>query len=953
MLNSPTGPSSPEMLEDRIDILFRELELALKWQRPSILFAIYGSDGLRDAAQAALEDRLDSIGQTVFRLDIQDPENADITNVVSSLPDPEQTIIFVDGMRQGAQGPAFNVYRELNSNRDVYVEKQVRILFWLTEAEAIDLAREAPDYWAFRHRAVEFVDLPCPDQVLICELNHAKQGKGECEFSRDDLDAKIALRESLLADLPEGEESTAIYANLVLTLGVLYWKKGEFEKADRLLGSVRRISPDLKDNKFEAECCIADALVKTSLKQFATAAHCYEAARQLAPDQTFPWANLGTLYSQLDRDNEALDAFKKAVENSPGDAVNWNGIGKVYFKLGMADEALLAFQKAVGIAKEYACPWNGLGDVYASLGRNEEAIFAYIKAIELNPGFIQPWIGLGIILSRQKRFNDALKPFQKALQLNPQLPQAWFELGNTFLNSGEYEKAIKAYHKAIQFDDKLAWAHSNLGLAYYNQGMVQDAVSMYQKSLEMTRCEKERAITWARLGDAHQKIDEKDQAMAAYKNAESLGVAADGATTVNYDCCGLFTPPAETGGDELRCEIDFGWYPDTEYAMGKLGDNCAEGVAGPVSTPGIELAPAGSEDLVDELSGPHNASAWNQIANTLLDEGDFDAAIAAYTRAIELADGSNWPYIRNLTRAYYRKGRKQAGSDEEIVEMEAESADSLIGLETGFEFSPDAFADSDLPFGTTPGMGEVTGSNHVLPGGDEIQDTVEPYLPGEQVDTTMASDELVHWLKELEGITPAPTGTTEPDRGLVMEASREYIPADASRPPADDEVNEMVDPDIFIKLQQVNLAAEESLSKPQQSAEFELSQPDLEGRSAYDLNKIGNRHLKAGNYEEAIKAYLKVIELTPEFGWPYSNLGLAYYHLGLYNDAIPLYQKGIELLKSTKKKAITWNRLGDTYRQLNDQSSATTAYQRATEIDPESNSLLKRARLLLLANAAD
>ena len=36
-----------EPFEDRIDILFRELELAIKWQRPSVLLSIYSSEYVR------------------------------------------------------------------------------------------------------------------------------------------------------------------------------------------------------------------------------------------------------------------------------------------------------------------------------------------------------------------------------------------------------------------------------------------------------------------------------------------------------------------------------------------------------------------------------------------------------------------------------------------------------------------------------------------------------------------------------------------------------------------------------------------------------------------------------------------------------------------------------------------------------------------------------------------
>ena len=39
--------SCPEPFEDRMDILFHELELATKWQRPSVLLAIYSSEYVR------------------------------------------------------------------------------------------------------------------------------------------------------------------------------------------------------------------------------------------------------------------------------------------------------------------------------------------------------------------------------------------------------------------------------------------------------------------------------------------------------------------------------------------------------------------------------------------------------------------------------------------------------------------------------------------------------------------------------------------------------------------------------------------------------------------------------------------------------------------------------------------------------------------------------------------
>ncbi len=124
-----------------------------------------------------------------------------------------------------------------------------------------------------------------------------------------------------------------------------------------------------------------------------------------------------------------------------------------------------------------------------------------------------------------------------------------------------------------------------------------------------------------------------------------------------------------------------------------------------------------------------------------------------------------------------------------------------------------------------------------------------------------------------------------------------------------------------------------------------------EPADAYDWNELGNIHLKAGACDRAIAAYIKAIETAPDFGWPYSNLGLAYSHKGKYAEAIPLYRKSIELLKSKKEKAIAWNRMGDAYRRLNDHEHAVAAYKKAVELDSGTGSLLKRVRLSLLGNA--
>ncbi|HEY5983907.1 MAG TPA: tetratricopeptide repeat protein [Anaerolineales bacterium] len=100
-------------------------------------------------------------------------------------------------------------------------------------------------------------------------------------------------------------------------------------------------------------------------------------------------------------------------------------------------------------------------------------------------------------------------------------------------------------------------------------------------------------------------------------------------------------------------------------------------------------------------------------------------------------------------------------------------------------------------------------------------------------------------------------------------------------------------------------------------------------------NEVGNLYFLSGEYQQAVFAYKRAIQMDAEFGRPYSNLALTYVQLGKFDQAIDLYRRSIELLLEDKEKAISWNRLGDVYRHLKEYQQAVVAYRSADELDVE------------------
>jgi tetratricopeptide (TPR) repeat protein len=98
----------------------------------------------------------------------------------------------------------------------------------------------------------------------------------------------------------------------------------------------------------------------------------------------------------------------------------------------------------------------------------------------------------------------------------------WNELGNVYFNAGAYEDAIAAYSKAIELDGWFAWPYSNLAMAYVQKEKYTEAVLLYQRSIELFTNDKDKAVTWNRLGSVYRRLNDYDNAIASYQRADEL-----------------------------------------------------------------------------------------------------------------------------------------------------------------------------------------------------------------------------------------------------------------------------------------------------------------------------------------------------------------------------------------------------------------------------------------------
>lgn len=908
----------PEIKEEdtlvaRLLALMPGFELSMQWRRPCILLAAYGSEYVRADSASVLENHFIDRSWKTCTLHLDSKEFRSIATLISAFNQTANTVYFVDGLGSLLHTPVL-LSSMLNHLKDAIQARGQCVIFWLTYKEIAAVARIAPDFWVARHQLLDLAASPKPEHILQTALESAWQGTGEYDGEFADTEAKISVRESFLTELPTSAESASVRANLMLNLGILNWRRGEYEKANEILQDALKLATRLQDNWFEAQCFNAIALVASSLGKNDEAIDSYKQAIQLAPEQIFVWNNLGNLCLKINRNDEALIAFQKAIEHNPGDPVAWNGLGDVYSRREYLDDAIAAYRKSIEVSPLLPHPWNGLGEVYAGMGRTNEAVNAYQKAIELNPRFVTPWLRLAELFAKQQRYREAVKGYQQALLLDPKNSAVWSDLGVVYLNAGKTADAVEAFLKAIDLNRGFGWAYSNLGLAYTTEGKVKESLAPFLKSLELLRDDEMIRITWNRLANSYRLLNEYDKAIQAYQQADTL-LAEPFADLYPASTEGEPVPPS---GAETEPEAETSQPVERSEPVSNESSATVPAEEAPfwIFEPAWESQNEHSRSIADSFS------AMNALNSSSQSKAD---TLPAVTQ-VALDDNPNQE-IGGLTMQI---------SSQVFTKFFAH-ADRTLLMQEG---------DDELKSQPEPARASVwneMGNVHFLAGAYEK--AIHAY------NKALTLDRSFGWAYCNLGMTYLALERYAESISLLQK-SIELLKSNKDRAVAWNGLG-----NLYRSLNDYDNAVvayqkADELDPGHAGVRDEVGHFNLVSNTedAQAWMELGDLFLKSNSYREAAKCFEKAINLEPFNGAAHSNLAFSLSYQAKFKEAVPFYLKSIELLRDDKEKAISWNRLGNVYRRLNDYDNAIAAYQNAVKLNHEPMTLVSRARFSLLGN---
>jgi tetratricopeptide (TPR) repeat protein len=132
--------------------------------------------------------------------------------------------------------------------------------------------------------------------------------------------------------------------------------------------------------------------------------------------------------------------------------------GYTYRLMERYQEALQDFDRAIELNPKYTWAITNRGETYGLMERYQEALQDFDRAIKLKPKYYWAIANRGYIYRLMERYQEALQDFDHAIEYNPKYTWAITNRGETYRLMERYQEALQDFDRAIELDPKYQWA---------------------------------------------------------------------------------------------------------------------------------------------------------------------------------------------------------------------------------------------------------------------------------------------------------------------------------------------------------------------------------------------------------------------------------------------------------------------------------------------------------------
>uniref|UniRef100_A0A8R1XV39 TPR_REGION domain-containing protein n=1 Tax=Onchocerca volvulus TaxID=6282 RepID=A0A8R1XV39_ONCVO len=175
-------------------------------------------------------------------------------------------------------------------------------------------------------------------------------------------------------------------------------------------------------------------------------------ALELEPENLEILTNLGLLYTRWQNDDQAFDAFGRALSCDPTHPQGILAAGSIIQKSGEHDVALTKYRIAAEKCEYNGPLWNNIGMCFFGKSKCVAAISCLKRANYLCPLEWKICYNLGIVHNAMQQYASAYHFLSSAVNLNTRSMMPYMALAVVLTNLDDILNANKAYDRALQLD---------------------------------------------------------------------------------------------------------------------------------------------------------------------------------------------------------------------------------------------------------------------------------------------------------------------------------------------------------------------------------------------------------------------------------------------------------------------------------------------------------------------
>jgi tetratricopeptide (TPR) repeat protein len=212
---------------------------------------------------------------------------------------------------------------------------------------------------------------------------------------------------------------------------------------------------------------------------------------------------------------ETMEVLEYAVKQNPGDALAFYQLGNLYGNFGRLDEAAINWTKAVKLNPAMSIPWRNLGWYYWAVRKDHaQSEMCFQNAIKSRPNDQTLYRDLaGVLIDNGKR-PEAISVLEKMSFKGVRRSDITIDLAQAYLEEARYDESVKLLMSTPYFvnweGSAITWdifnqSHIRIGIELFDQKKYKNALTHFEAALtfpenlgvgESSRTEEAEAWFW-------------------------------------------------------------------------------------------------------------------------------------------------------------------------------------------------------------------------------------------------------------------------------------------------------------------------------------------------------------------------------------------------------------------------------------------------------------------------